>query len=162
MYRKPLVAVVVATLVGAACGGAKPAPAPTPAAAPPVAVKAMPPLPDLSKVRVFTKPIVGTPTSKRGVTSARLITLGDLKYPQSAWDHGLQGWAVYDFVVAKDGRVDQNYVRLVAVSDSIFRKPAEAAVRAARFKPAILQGQNVASLVRLPVYFSMERPAKLP
>jgi TonB family protein len=153
MHRTSLVALAIATLAGVACGGAKPAPVP---------IKVMPPLPDLSKVRVFTKPIVGTPTSKRGVTSARLIKLGDLKYPQSAWDHGLQGWAVYDFVVAKDGRVDQSYVRLVAVSDSIFRRPAEAAVRAARFKPAILQGQNVASLVRLPVYFSMERPAKLP
>ncbi len=162
MNRPSLVVVAAATLVGAACGGAKRAPTPTPAAAPPVAVKAMPQLPDLSKVRVFTKPIVGTPTSKRGVTSARLVRLGDLKYPQRAWDQGLQGWAVYDFVVAKDGRVDQDYVRLVAVSDSIFRKPAEAAVRAARFKPASLRGQNVASLVRLPVYFSMERPAKVP
>jgi TonB family protein len=148
--------------LAAACGGAKPAPAPTPAAAPPVAIKPMPPLPDLSSVKVFTKPIVGTPTSKRGVTPARLISLGELKYPTSAWDAGLQGWVVFDFVVAKDGRLDPRYIRLVALSDSIFLKPAEAAVRAARFKPAILQGTNVASLVRLPVYFSMERAAKLP
>jgi TonB family protein len=156
-----LVIAILAPALAAACGGAKAAPPPTPAAAPPVAVKAMPPLPDLSHVKVFTRPIVGTPTSKRGVTPAKLIRLGELKYPPSAWDQGLQGWVVFDFVVAKNGRLDPRYIRLVALSDSIFLKPAEAAVRAARFKPAILQGSDVASLVRLPVYFSMERAAKL-
>lgn len=161
-YRSLVVMVMVAPTLAAACGGTKPAPPPTPAAAPPVAIKPMPPIPDLSKVKVFTKPIVGTPTSRRGVTPARLIRLGALKYPPSAWDRGLQGWVVFDFVVAKDGRLDPRYIRVVAMSDSIFLKPAEAAVRAARFKPAILQGSDVASLVRLPVYFSMERAAKLP
>jgi len=161
-YRSFLVMVIAAPTLTAACGGAKPAPAPTPAAAPPVAIKPMPPLPDLSNVKVFPKPIVGTPTSKRGVTPAKLIRLGELKYPPSAWDRGLQGWVVFDFVVGKNGRLDPRYIRLVALSDSIFLKPAEAAVRAARFKPAILQGYDVASLVRLPVYFSMEHAAKLP
>lgn len=128
-------------------------------AAPPVPVQAMPPIPDLSKVRTFTETIPGLPTSKAGVTAAALQRLGDLRYPETAWNQGLQGWAVYDFVVAPDGGVDQAYVRLVAASDEVFARPAEDAVRSARFTPAAQSGKAVASLVRLPVYFSLDQAA---
>jgi len=117
----------------------------------------MPPLPDLSQVRTFTRPIAGLPASKAGLTSASLERLGDLKYPEAAWNAGLQGWAVYDFVVAADGSVDPRYVRLVMASDPRFAKPAEDAVRAARFTPAVQGGKAVPTLVRLPVYFSLEQ-----
>jgi TonB family protein len=129
-------------------------------AAPPVAVQAMPPIPDLSKVRTFTAAIPGLPSSKAGLTAAAVQQLGDLDYPKAAWNQGLQGWAVYDFVVAPDGRVDSRYVRLVAASNDMFAKPAEAAVRAARFTPASRGGKAVPSLVRLPVYFSLDRAAR--
>jgi len=129
-------------------------------AAPPVAAKTMPPIPDLSKVRTFTSPIPGLPTDKASVTAASLQQLGDLKYPESAWNSGLQGWAVYDFVVAPDGSVDQKHLRLVKASDPVFAKPAEDAVRAARFAPAAQRGKAVASLVRLPVYFSLDKASR--
>jgi TonB family protein len=125
-----------------------------------VAVKAMPPIPDLSSARTFTETIPGLPTTKAGLANATLQQLGALKYPQAAWNQGLQGWAVYDFVVAPDGSVDQKYVRLVAASDDMFAKPAEAAVRAARFTPATQGGKTVATLVRLPVYFSLDQAAR--
>jgi TonB family protein len=129
-------------------------------AAPPVAVKPMPPIPDLSKVRTFTTPIPGLPTNRNGITAAALQQLGDLRYPEAAWNQGLQGWAVYDFVVSRDGGVDQRYVRLVAASDSLFTRPAEEAVRSARFAPATQGGTGVATLVRLPVYFSLDQAAR--
>jgi TonB family protein len=129
-------------------------------AAPPVAVTPMPPIPDLSNARTFTETIPGLPTTKAGLANAALQQLGALKYPQAAWNQGLQGWAVYDFVVTPDGSVDQKYVRLVAASDDMFAKPAEAAVRAARFTPATQGGKAVATLVRLPVYFSLEQAAQ--
>jgi TonB family protein len=128
-------------------------------AAPPVPVQAMPPIPDLSKVRPFTETIPGLPTDKAGITAAALQRLGDLRYPEGAWNQGLQGWAVYDFVVAPDGWVNQAYVRLVAASDDAFAGPAEDAVRSARFTPAAQGGRAVASLVRLPVYFSLDQAA---
>lgn len=130
------------------------------AAAPPVPVKTMPPIPDLSKIRTFTSPIPGLPTSKAGLTSASLERLGDLKHPEAAWNAGLQGWAVYDFVVAADGSVNPKYVRLVQASDPVFAKPAEDAIRSARFTPAAQGGKAVATLVRLPVYFSLEQAAR--
>jgi TonB family protein len=129
-------------------------------AAPPVAVQAMPPIPDLSKVRTFTEAIPGLPAGKVGLTTAAVRQLGDLKYPEAAWNRGLQGWAVYDFVVTADGRVDSRYVRLVAASDDMFARPAEAAVRAARFTPATQGGTAVPTLVRLPVYFSLDQAAR--
>jgi TonB family protein len=82
--------------------------------------------------------------------------MGDLKYPPRAWDQGLQGWAVFDFVVGANGRVDQRYVRLVATSDSVFVHSAELAVRAARFTPGRRAGSPVPMLVRLPVRFTIE------
>jgi len=150
--------VLSATLVGAACGG-KPA-AGGATAAPPVAVKAMPPIPDLSKVRTFTQPIPGLPSTKAGLTNATLQQLGDLKYPEAAWNQGLQGWAVYDLVVSTDGGVETKYLRLVAASDDMFAAPAEQALRTARFAPASQGGKAVRTLVRVPVYFSLDKAAK--
>jgi TonB family protein len=142
---------------GAACKSGNPAPARTTTVSAPVTAKPMPPIPDLSRVRTFTRPITGVLTSGVGVQPATLVHLGDLKYPTRAWDSGLQGWAVFDFVVGADGRVDGRYVRLVAVSDSIFAKPAEAAVRTAVFKPAIFQGKPAPMLLRLPVRFWLDQ-----
>jgi len=151
-------ALLGAAVLGTACGG-KPA-ARGGMAAPPVAAKAMPPIPDLSRVRSFDEAIPGLPTSKAGLVNASLQQLGALRYPETAWNQGLQGWAVYDFVVTADGKVDPQYVRLVAASDDIFVKPAEDAVRAARFAPAAQSGKPVPTLVRLPVYFSLEQAAR--
>jgi TonB family protein len=145
------------TLAATACGRSHTAPAPRTTVAPPVAAQPMPAIPDLSQVRTFTRPIVGVLTSGVGVQPATLVRLGELKYPPKAWDRGLQGWAVFDFVVAADGKVDARYVRLVAVSDSIFLTSAEAAVRAATFKPAIFQGKPAPMLLRLPVRFWIEQ-----
>jgi TonB family protein len=117
----------------------------------------MPPIPDLSRLRTFRRPIPGVPTQTTGLIQPVLQRLGALKYPPRAWDQGLQGWAVYDFVVGRDGRVDQRYVRLVAVSDSIFVHPAREAVRTARFTPGSRAGAPVPMLVRLPVTFTIDR-----
>jgi TonB family protein len=122
----------------------------------------MPPIPDLSKVRTFTETIPGLASARAGLTAAALQRLGDLKYPEAAWNQGVQGWAVYDFVVAADGSVDRKYVRLVAASHDMFASPAEAAVRAAHFTPASQGGRAVATLVRLPVYFSLDQAARRP
>jgi TonB family protein len=156
----PLLGVAIAVGAGlnaAGCGGAKPAAVHETTVAPPVAAQPMPPIPDLSNVRTFTRPIIGVLTSGVGVQPATLVQLGELKYPPEAWNRGLQGWAVFDFVVGANGSVDGRYVRLVAVSDSIFRKPAEAAVRAARFTPAIYQGKPAPMLLRLPVRFWIDQ-----
>jgi TonB family protein len=148
---------VVAAMAAAACGGGGPGGAPATTVAPPVAARPMPPIPDLSKVRTFTRPIVGVLTSGVGVQAPTLVKLGALKYPSDAWNRGLQGWAVFDFVVAADGNVDSRYVRLVAVSDSVFVAPAEAAVRTAQFTPAIFQGKPAPMLLRLPVRFWLDQ-----
>ncbi|MDH3495142.1 MAG: energy transducer TonB [Gemmatimonadota bacterium] len=144
----------LAALGGTACGG-KTGTADR-GLAPPVAVKAMPPVPDLSKVRTFAGDIPGVVAGGAGVTSPTLERLGDLVFPPAAWNDGRQGWVVFDFVVNADGRVNQKLVRLVAASDSVFVAPAEQAVRAARFAPAIKGGEPVAKLVRLPVHFTLE------
>jgi TonB family protein len=148
-----------AAIALAGCGGSRP-PVQRTTVAPPVAAQPMPPIPDLSKVRTFTRPIVGVLTSGVGVQPATLVQLGELKYPSEAWNRGLQGWAVFDFVVGATGKVDGRYVRLVAVSDSMFAAPAEAAVRASQFKPAVFQGKPAPMLLRLPVRFWLDPTAQ--
>jgi TonB family protein len=147
---------LIASILAAGCAGRTPAPAAMPEAAPPVAAKPMPPIPDLSRMRTFRRPIPGVPTQSTGLTQPVLQRLGELTYPPRAWDQGLQGWAVYDFVVGANGRVDPRYVRLVAVSDSMFVRPAGDAVRGARFTPGSRAGTPVPMLVRLPVTFTIE------
>ena len=155
-----IVSVLLGTAIAAGCAGRTPAPAAAPDAAPPVAAKPMPPIPDLSRMRTFRRPIPGVPTQTTGLTQPVLQRMGDLKYPPRAWDQGLQGWAVYDFVVGTNGRVDPRYVRLVATSDSIFVRPAGDAVRAARFTPGSRAGTPVPMLVRLPVSFTIDTAPK--
>lgn len=77
------------TLLGVACGGKGAASGPM--AGPPVAAQPMPPIPDLSQVRTFTRPIPGLPTDKTGMTNAALQQLGDLKFPETAWNQGAPG-----------------------------------------------------------------------
>jgi len=151
----PIVPVLVAAALAAGCTRHPPS-VTAPVAAPPVAAKPMPPIPDLSQLRTFRRPIPGVPTQTTGLTQPALREMGDLKYPPRAWDQGLQGWAVFDFVVGANGRVDQRYVRLVATSDSVFVHSAELAVRAARFTPGRRAGSPVPMLVRLPVRFTIE------
>jgi TonB family protein len=148
---------VLAAAVPAAGCGRQPPPVVAPVVAPPVATKPLPPIPDLSRLRTFHRPIPGVPTQSTGLTQPVLQRLGALRYPPRAWDQGLQGWAVYDFVVGRDGRVDQRYVRLVAMSDSIFVRPAGDAVRAARFTPGRRGATPVPMLVRLPVTFTIDQ-----
>jgi TonB family protein len=154
------VRLIATTLVTAAaalgCAGRAPTAATTTTAAPPVAAKPMPPIPDLSRWRTFTRPLPGVPTQTAGLTQPVLQRLGELKYPARAWDQGIQGWAVYDFVVGTDGRVDGRYVRLVRASDTVFVRPAADAVRAARFTPGRRGTTPVRMLVRLPVTFTIE------
>lgn len=151
--------VAVAAIAALGCGGSRP-PVQQTTVGPPVVAQPMPPLPDLSQVRTFTRPIVGVLTSGVGVQAASLVQLGELKYPSEAWNHGLQGWAVFDFVVGANGKVDGRYVRLVAVSDSVFAAPAETAVRGAEFKPAVFQGKPAPMLLRLPVRFWLDQTAQ--
>ena len=158
--RASLVLVILVAAIPTAGCASKPPAVTAPVAAPPVATKPMPPVPDLSRMRTFRRPIPGVPTQSTGLTQPVLRRLGNLKYPPRAWDQGLQGWAVYDFVVGRDGRVDQRYVRLVAVSDSIFVRPAGDAVRTARFTPGSRAGTPVPMLVRLPVRFTIEPGAR--
>ena len=73
-----LVAAGVA-LGGAACKSGNPAAATGTTVSAPVAAQPMPPIPDLSRVRTFTRPITGVLTSGVGVQPATLVHLGDLR-----------------------------------------------------------------------------------
>lgn len=69
-------------------------------------------------------------------------------YPSSA--NGA-GRAVVEFVVLPNGTVDRSSIRVIEVSDPVFRRAAAAAAGAARFTPARVDGQPVRASVSIPL-----------
>ncbi|HEY7770595.1 TonB family protein [Longimicrobium sp.] len=69
-------------------------------------------------------------------------------YPSSA--NGA-GSAVVEFVVLPNGTVDRSSIRVLEVSDPVFRRAATAAASAARFTPARVDGQAVRASVSIPL-----------
>jgi len=69
-------------------------------------------------------------------------------YPSSASGAGS---AVVQFVVLPNGTVDRSSIRVLEVSDPVFRRAAAAAAGAARFTPARVDGQPVRASVSIPL-----------
>ncbi|HEY0022861.1 MAG TPA: TonB family protein [Longimicrobium sp.] len=69
-------------------------------------------------------------------------------YPSSASGAGS---AVVQFVVLPNGTVDRSSIRVLEVSDPVFRRAATAAAGAARFTPARVDGQPVRATVSIPL-----------
>ncbi|HEX8319324.1 TonB family protein [Longimicrobium sp.] len=69
-------------------------------------------------------------------------------YPSSASGAGN---AVVQFVVLPNGTVDRSSIRVLEVSDPVFRRAATAAAGAARFTPARVDGQPVRASVSIPL-----------
>ena len=64
------------------------------------------------------------------------------------------GQATVNFVVLANGRVDPSSITVTASTDATFGGAARAAVRAARFNPARVDGQPVMSRASLPFAWS--------
>ncbi|MBB4637153.1 TonB family protein [Longimicrobium terrae] len=77
-------------------------------------------------------------------------------YPSALENSGIAGAAVVQFVVMPDGRVDRGSIRVVEVSHTAFRLAASAAIAAARFEPARVDGQAVKSEVSVPLTWNPE------
>jgi TonB family protein len=61
------------------------------------------------------------------------------------------GSAVVEFIVLPNGTVDRSSIRVLEVSDPVFRRAATAAAGAARFTPARVDGQPVRASVSIPL-----------
>jgi TonB family protein len=77
-------------------------------------------------------------------------------YPSALENSGIAGAAVVQFVVLPDGRVDRGSIRVIEVSHTAFRLAASAAIAAARFEPARVDGQAVKAEVSVPLTWNPE------
>jgi TonB family protein len=80
------------------------------------------------------------------------------KYPKKATQAGISGEVLLDALVGPTGAVVQ--VQVSSMANSILDEPAAAAVRAWRFLPARLNGENVSAVVPVSVKFYFVRDGK--
>lgn len=121
--------------------------APPPAAAAPApAAPAAPARPRVDPSRVYRAGELDVaPALANRADFGRVVARN---YPASA--NGA-GSAVVEFVVLPNGTVDRSSIRVIEVSDPVFRRAAAAAAGAARFTPARVDGQPVRASVSIPL-----------
>jgi len=95
------------------------------------------------------------PPRKRGLPSAEIVNLPVPEYPPRSRRLGEEGLVLLEVEVLPDGRAGE--VRVLQ-SPGIPRLVAAAieAVRKATFKPALLEGLPVRSLVEIPIRFRLD------
>jgi TonB family protein len=65
------------------------------------------------------------------------------EYPEDLHRRGVEGNAVVEYVIAKDGRVEDATIRVLSATEPAFGKSASRVIREARFQPAQVGGQPV-------------------
>ena len=84
-----------------------------------------------------------------------------LRYPAYAIDNGIQGRVILNFVIEKDGRV--NDVRVVRGVDASLDEEAVRVVSASpKWKPGKIKGNKVRTSITLPVEFRLEKKGGKP
>jgi TonB family protein len=72
-------------------------------------------------------------------------------YPATLRSSGVWGNALVSFTVGADGRVERSSIVVEQASHPSFRSAAQAAISAARFNPARVDGQPVRATVSMPI-----------
>ncbi len=79
------------------------------------------------------------------------------RYPDKLRESGIEGRVVVQFVVDRNGRVENGTVKIINASHDEFVEPTRAALREFRFRPAKRQGQTVRQVVQIPVTWVLTR-----
>jgi serine/threonine-protein kinase len=117
---------------------------PPPAAAAPAPAAPAPPRADPTRVYRAGE-LDAAPALANRADFGRVVARN---YPSSASGAGS---AVVQFVVLPNGTVDRSSIRVLEVSDPVFRRAAAAAAGSARFTPARVDGQPVRATVSIPL-----------
>jgi protein TonB len=83
----------------------------------------------------------------------------ELAYPPLLRQGGIEGTVLLEFVVDTAGRVEPRTVTVVSSPHPGFEPPAVDLARRAVFRPGRVGGRPVRVLVRMPVTFTLARPA---
>ncbi|MDL2296921.1 energy transducer TonB [Bacteroidales bacterium OttesenSCG-928-B11] len=83
----------------------------------------------------------------------------NLEYPQKAVDQNIEGMVILEFVVTKEGNVDE--ARIYSSTNDVFNEEAlRLAAIMPQWTPAIHNGKPVKSYYQLPMQFKFEGKAK--
>lgn len=83
------------------------------------------------------------------------------EYPSILREAGIEGQVVIQFVVERDGTVEQPTVQTLSSSHRGFEEPARAMIEGCRFRAGAVRGEPVRTLVQMPVIFTLQRPARV-
>jgi periplasmic protein TonB len=79
----------------------------------------------------------------------------NLKYPKEASESNAQGIVLLKLILEKDGTISRVLQAKEAPHSSLFAEAKRVALAMPKWKPAKIDGKNVASIVLLPVKFSL-------
>ena len=85
------------------------------------------------------------------VIPSRFGSAVNRSYPSTLRNTGRWGNALVSFTVGADGRVERSSISVEQASHPAFRTAATAAISAARFTPARVNGQPVRAQVSMPI-----------
>jgi TonB family protein len=86
-----------------------------------------------------------------------VLMVPQLQYPELLRQAGVEGSAMLEFIVDREGAVEAATIRLVECTHAGFAAAAIAVAQGARFRPARVGGRAVRVLVRMPVNFTLTR-----
>lgn len=78
-------------------------------------------------------------------------------YPRSYHMAGIEGRVIIEVVVDRDGRVEDDTMKVVSSSHADFEEPSRDLVRLMRFEPARRNGRAVRVWIRLPINWTIGR-----
>lgn len=83
-------------------------------------------------------------------------------YPEPLWRDRVGGRVLLEFVVSRNGDVEQPSVAVAAATHPMFATAAVVAISQAKFRPASREGHPVRQVVQLPVVFEIpgDRPSQ--
>jgi TonB family protein len=117
-------------------------------------VRRAPPPPGEEEIARRISALGVTPLNSR----PRPVHQGPPQYPYLLSAAGLEGNAVVEFIINRDGRVVE--ARVVSATNTAFGATAQRAVEEWRFAPGMSEGRKVATRVKQLIEFNLDSPAK--
>ena len=95
-------------------------------------------------------------TSSGVEVAPQRISCPAAKFPRLLQRSGIQGVVILQFVVGRDGHVEEETIDVIKTAHGSFRKAATDVAKGCEFEPGLIQGQAVRVMVEMPVGFYLD------
>jgi TonB family protein len=88
-------------------------------------------------------------------TQPQRISSPRLEYPRLLKEAGIEGDVLMQAIVGTDGRVEPGSVEILESSHEAFDLPSKQLLEGSRFRPGIVDGKAVRTVIQLPIQFTI-------